>query len=241
MFRHHGKTRTYSHNLKIASVLSIVAGIVNVTGFFAVHELTTNVTGHFAYFMDNIVKYDISNGIVYLLYVFFFFFGSFMSSFLIEFISRKGERFVYIIPATIEIIILLLLGVFGHYLILHYPSSIAFGLLFSMGLQNSLVTTISNAVVRTTHLTGLFTDLGIELSQLFFYKKIEQKQKLMASIRLRITIILSFFVGGVLGGLLYMQIHMHTLFIAAAILLAGLIYDNIKIRLLLLRRKLRNY
>ena len=39
--------------------------------------------------------------------------------------------------------------------------------MFAMGLQNALVTKISNATVRTTHLTGLFTDLGIELSQLF--------------------------------------------------------------------------
>jgi hypothetical protein len=31
--------------------------------------------------------------------------------------------------------------------------------------------------VRTTHLTGLFTDLGIELSQLFFYKKADDKRK----------------------------------------------------------------
>ncbi|WP_409222026.1 DUF1275 family protein [Cellulophaga lytica] len=46
-----------------------------------------------------------------------------------------------------------------------------------MGLQNSFVTKISNAVVRTTHLTGLFTDLGIELSQLFFSKSYPHQNK----------------------------------------------------------------
>jgi uncharacterized membrane protein YoaK (UPF0700 family) len=40
-----------------------------------------------------------------------------------------------------------------------------------MGLQNALVTKVSQATVRTTHLTGLFTDLGIEFSQLFFTMK----------------------------------------------------------------------
>ena len=43
-----------------------------------------------------------------------------------------------------------------------------------MGLQNALVTKVSQSVVRTTHLTGLFTDLGIELSQLFFYRKMSE-------------------------------------------------------------------
>ncbi|WP_086984185.1 YoaK family protein [Vibrio aphrogenes] len=33
------------------------------------------------------------------------------------------------------------------------------------GLQNALVTTYSGAVIRTTHLTGLFTDLGIMLGR----------------------------------------------------------------------------
>jgi uncharacterized membrane protein YoaK (UPF0700 family) len=59
MFRHQGKTRTLSHNLKIASLLSFVAGLVNVVGFFAVKRLTTNVTGHFAFFMDEIFRFII--------------------------------------------------------------------------------------------------------------------------------------------------------------------------------------
>jgi uncharacterized membrane protein YoaK (UPF0700 family) len=50
MFRHRGKIRTLTHNLNLASLLSFVAGIVNVRGLFAVQRLTTNVTGHFAFF-----------------------------------------------------------------------------------------------------------------------------------------------------------------------------------------------
>ncbi len=100
-----------------------------------------------------------------------------------------------------------------------------------MGLQNSLVTTISNATVRTTHLTGLFTDLGIELSQLFFYKLKEQKQKLYSSIKLRLTIITFFFLGGLLGGIFYSTIQLYVLAIAASVLLVGLIYDDVKLKL----------
>jgi uncharacterized membrane protein YoaK (UPF0700 family) len=56
MFRHVGKGRTLVHNLQLASLLSLVAGIVNVTGIFALHTLTTNVTGHFAYFADEVAQ-----------------------------------------------------------------------------------------------------------------------------------------------------------------------------------------
>ena len=167
MFRHQGKTRTLIHNLRIASLLSFVAGIVNVAGFLAVQRLTTNVTGHFAFFVDELFKLDFWNGFVYFLYIFFFFLGSFVSSYLIELISQKTERYIYVFPISIEILILFTIGIFGSNLMLENSNIIAFSLLFAMGLQNALVTKISNATVRTTHLTGLFTDLGIELSQLF--------------------------------------------------------------------------
>ncbi len=239
MFRHQGKTRTLSHNLKIASLLSFVAGFVNVAGFFAVQRLTTNVTGHFAFFVDEIFKLDFWQGFVYFLYIFFFFLGSFVSSFLVEFISKKGDRFIYVVPASLECVILIGIGLLGKDMILKSPDTIAYCLLFAMGLQNSLVTTISSARVRTTHLTGLFTDLGIELSQLFFYKAREQKHKLVSSIKLRLTIISFFFIGGIIGGILYSKFGITSLLFAAMALMLGLIYDNLKFKIILLRRKFK--
>ena len=239
MFRHQGKTRTLSHNLQIASVLSFVAGIVNVAGFFAVQRLTTNVTGHFAFFVDEIFKLNFWEGFVYFLYIFFFFLGSFFSNLLIEIISRKDDHYIYVVPASIECLILFVIGLWGQDLINKSPNTIAFSLLFAMGLQNSLVTTISSASVRTTHLTGLFTDLGIEISQLFFYKAKDEKNKLISSIKLRFTIISFFFTGGIIGGVFYSKVGLQTLIFAAAALASGLIYDNIKFKVILLKRKLR--
>ena len=92
-------------------------------------------------------------------------------------------------------------------------------MLLAMGIQNSLVTNISKSTVRTTHLTGLFTDLGIELSQLFFYKKPEEVKKLKTSIFLRLSIISFFFMGCFFGGIIYQFLEIKTLFVAALILL----------------------
>jgi uncharacterized membrane protein YoaK (UPF0700 family) len=233
MFTHKGNRRTLKHNLRIASLLSFVAGIVNVAGFLAVQRLTTNVTGHFAFFVDEIFKLNFWNGFVYFLYLFFFLAGSFIASFIVEIVSKTSERFIYIIPVIIESLILFLMALFGQTLALQNPNILAFSLLFAMGMQNSLVTKISNATVRTTHLTGLFTDLGIELSQLFFYKQKDQIEKLHSSIKLRLTIISFFFLGGLLGGIFYSAINLCVLAIAGTILLIGIIYDNLKLKFLL--------
>lgn len=238
MFRHQGKSRTLRHNLSIASLLSFVAGIVNVAGVLAVQRLTTNVTGHFAFFVDEVFKFHFWLALAYFLYIFFFFLGAFVSSFIVELTLKNHENAIYIIPITIEILILLLIAIFGHYLILKTPNLVAYSLLFAMGLQNSLVTQISNATVRTTHLTGLFTDLGIELSQLFFYKEPTFKVKLYSLIKLRLTIISFFFIGGIVGGIFYAKIELNVLIIAGLALTLGLIYDTIKLKIILLNRKL---
>lgn len=239
MFRHQGKYRTAKHNLQIASLLSFVAGIVNIAGFESIKRLTTNVTGHFAYMIDAVFKSNYLAGFIFFMYLFFFFLGSFVSNFLIEIVSRKHSKNTYIFPVILEIFILFLIPFFGHHFIDNAPNTIACSLLFSMGLQNSLVTKISNASVRTTHLTGLFTDLGIEISQLFFYKEIEKRNKLISSIKLRFTIIGFFFVGGIFGGFFYQKIELNVLIIAGFLLIFGLIFDNLKLKMILLNRKLR--
>jgi len=212
---------------------------VNVSGFLAVQRLTTNVTGHFAFFIDEIFKLNFWKGVVYFLYIFFFFLGAFVSGVLTELVARRNERLIYVLPVITESIILLSVGLLYPCFINSNADFIAFSLLFAMGLQNSLVTTISNSAVRTTHLTGLFTDLGIELSQLLFYKSIQHKEKLYSSVKLRMTIICFFFLGGVVGGMLYSKMQLHVLIIASILLIAGLVYDNIKFRVILLKRKLR--
>ena len=165
------------------------------------------------------------------LFILFFFLGSFFSNLSIELVAKINARLIYRIPIIIESLILISVAVFGQELIAERPNILAYSLLFAMGLQNSLVTTISNATVRTTHLTGLFTDLGIELSQLFFYKLKEQRDKLYASIKLRLTIISFFFLGGLLGGIFYTRIKLYVLAVAGLLLLIGLIYDDIKLKL----------
>lgn len=239
MFRHQGKNRTFIHNLRLATLLSFVAGIVNVTGVLSVQTLTTNITGHFAYFAEEIMKRDYAAAITFFVFTVFFLFGAFTSNFLAELISRKHPNLSHVIPIALEMIILISVGIFGVQSSLSSSEGkwIAFAMLFAMGIQNSLVTKISQSTVRTTHLTGLFTDLGIELSQLFFYKKPEENKKLKTSIYLRLSIIIFFFIGCISGGFLFNVLKMKTLFVAATFLLFALLYDYIRVQFYVIKRK----
>jgi uncharacterized membrane protein YoaK (UPF0700 family) len=119
------------------------------------------------------------------------------------------------------------------------PYTIAGLLLFAMGIQNSLVTRVSQSVVRTTHLTGLFTDLGIELSKLFFKERENEKKQLKKNIALKLVIIACFFAGGMIGGFVYSMIQLKTLLVTAGLLFCVIRYDKFLYRYYALKRKLR--
>ncbi len=236
MFRHKGSRRTFLHNLRLASNLSFIAGIVNIAGVLSVATLTTNVTGHFAFFAEEISLKNYSKAITFLLFILSFLVGAFTCNTLIEITSLKKPRIAHALPMLIEVAILLIIG-FGF---VKHHEYIAYLLLFSMGIQNALVTQISQSIVRTTHLTGLFTDLGIELSQLFFYRKPVEKSRLRRSIFLRLSIILCFFLGGVLGGIFYEKYELKIIFFAAFSLIIALLFDNIIIYYHLTKRKIKS-
>ena len=239
MFRHQGKSRTLKHNLQIATVLSFVAGIVNVTGFLAFQQLTTNVTGHFALFINDVANFEFWKGTIYFAYIFIFFFGSFLSSFLIEIFKENKKLNVFVLPTIIECLVLISIVILNYFSEVKYSDVIVCSLLFAMGIQNSFVTKISNAVVRTTHLTGLFTDLGIEVSQLFFQKTHPYQDKIKATIKLRIYIICFFFLGGLIGGYIFSRLglKLNTLIFGVIILMLSLFYDDFKYRIIRAKRK----
>ncbi len=245
MFRHSGKGRTYLHNLKLASILSCVAGIVNITGVLAVGTLTTNVTGHFAFFSEQLSLKNYSNAFTYLYYILFFLFGAFVSGLITEKASKYQSHTSYIIPIVIEITIMICISLCSIlWTITDSPSfsfCVSISLLFAMGLQNALVTRVSQSVVRTTHLTGLFTDLGIELSLLFFKKEKTVRTKLNKSIFLKLMIISCFFLGGIIGGVLFKKIGLKTLLLPVALLLFGLWYDRLLFRYYHLKRKFTHH
>lgn len=218
-------------------MLSLVAGMVNINGVLSIGTLTTNVTGHFAFFAEEFVESRYEQALTFVAFIFFFLLGAFVCSLLVEVVMRKRPEMSHGAPMVLEMIILIVIAVSEPVLSLS-PVVIASALLFAMGLQNALVTKISKATVRTTHLTGLFTDLGIELSQLFFYREPTEKRKLSRSIYLRMTIIAFFFLGGVAGGFLYHHFGLRALLFAAGSLIVALMYDTIRFGLLYSLRRI---
>lgn len=230
MLRHLGNKRTYAHNVQIAALLSLSAGFINAAGFLGFSVLTTNVTGHAALFAERLVTEDWKTSRVVALWMLLFLTGAFLSSLIINSIGRN-QRFSYVVPLLIEMTVFFLIGSFGY----HYDHSLvarevfAGSLLFVMGMQNAMVSLVSGAEVRTTHLTGTFTDLGIELAQWIRAPKTEGSP-LRPKLKLRTTIITCFLSGALAGAYIFRYYSYHSFFLPFALLVYTLGYDILRIR-----------
>lgn len=228
MLRHLGR-RTYIHNLRLESLLGLTAGAVNAEGFLGYKVLTTNVTGHVAFFAESLTFEDWDLARVIFFYMLLFFLGAFTSSFIMSWLDSKRRFFSYL-PILMEIYIILLSALNGNGNNLNPLSRETFAgsLLFAMGIQNALVTVISGSIVRTTHLTGTITDLGIDLSQ--WIRKIQtHKSNLILKIKLKVYLIFFFIVGAIVGGYLFRKFHFYGFYFPILVLLFTLFFDYTRI------------
>jgi uncharacterized membrane protein YoaK (UPF0700 family) len=109
-------------------------------------------------------------------------------------------------PLMLEASLLLLFGFLGSNLeshrVLFVPATVCL-LCYVMGLQNAMITKVSKAEIRTTHVTGLVTDIGIELGKLFYWNVGAMPGDLVRGDRQKLgllgSLLLSFLVGGLTG------------------------------------------
>lgn len=190
--------------------LSFVAGAVNAGGFFAVHQYTSHMTGIISSMSDQIALGNLALASAALGALLCFLAGAACSAILINWARRKRLHSEYALSLLLEAGLLLSFGMLGAKLSHHmglFVSETVMLLCFIMGLQNAIITKISRSEIRTTHVTGLVTDIGIELGKLFYWN-IEREhptQSLVKANRKRLailTLLLSmFFIGAIAGAL----------------------------------------
>ncbi|OEZ55500.1 YoaK family protein [Duganella sp. HH105] len=194
--------RTDISNRRLGRSLAFVAGAVNAGGFFAVGQYTSHMSGIVSALADNAALGEVrllAAGVVSLLA---FVLGAAVSAILINWGRRRGAQSQYALPLIVEAALLLCFGLMGARLGASGQISAIVALLcFVMGLQNAIVTKVSRAEIRTTHVTGLVTDIGIELGKLFFWNG-DSADKVVADrgkLRLLGSLLAMFLLGGLAG------------------------------------------
>ena len=211
----HGLTsrrRTRRANRQLGAVLAFVAGAINAGGFLAVQRYTSHMTGIVSAVADDLALGSIGLAIAGLILLAAFTAGAATTAVLINWARRRQMRSKFALALLLEAALLLVFGLVGANLAafayLLVPATV-FLLCFIMGLQNAIVTKISQAEIRTTHMTGVVTDLGIELGRLIYWNRTRHRDDIhfvkanRDKLFIHSTILGLFFTGGIVGALAF--------------------------------------
>lgn len=224
--------RSRQGNVHLGAGLAFVAGATNAGAFLAVGQYTSHMTGLVSEMADAFVLRHwamvatAGGGVVA------FIVGAASTAILVNFAKRRGLRSAYAQPLLLESALLLAFGFLGARLTqVHglFTSATVLLLCYMMGLQNAVITKISRAEIRTTHVTGLVTDLGIELGKLFYFNRSRRETvEPVVADRERLAVLsallLAFFAGGLVGALGFTHIgYLTTVPLAGLLLLLAII------------------
>lgn len=195
--------------------LAFIAGSVNAIGFLGFrHQAVSHLTGSSTMLGTTLAQGDWLVSWHLLLILLAFVLGAVISGLVIRDAHLQlGRRYgvALLLEALLLLWAMLLLNRgsdSGHYL-----ASAA------CGLQNAMASTYSGAVIRTTHVSGMFTDLGIYLGQALRGLKVDSRR-----VKLYLFLISGFIVGGIVGTVAYQRYHYSALALPAAVaaLLSGI-------------------
>lgn len=214
-------------NIRLGVLTAFTAGMVNLASFMIFLSFSSNVTGYYAIFAAELVKGNYYQMLVVLSWILLFFFGSFFANLVVIHVSSKSQYLAHAIPIFLEILCLLTVGIYGQFFYQETLSETEYMLslmLFAMGLQNGLTASISNFTVKTTHLTGATTDLGI-LFSMFTKKTFRNNPELRNKAKLIVSITASYVAGAIIAGCIYKYVQFQLFYMVSCFLVVVLAYD----------------
>ena len=199
-----------------AAALACVAGMVNVVGYLGFeHQAITHLTGTTSLLGAALAQGQVVAVLQLAGMLLAFVLGAVLSGLLIkDSVLQLGRRYGAALAFEAALLVLAVpLFEQGYFL---GPLLAA----MAIGLQNAMATTYSGAIIRTSHVSGMFTDLGISLGHALRGLPVDKRR-----LWLCLVIITAFLAGGIIGALLFTRWQYEALYLPALLTGAtGLIY-----------------
>lgn len=221
------KDVTARQNQVLWLLLAFQGGFMNTGGFLACHRFVSHMSGYGTYVGVDLGQGRYLGAFEMAFAPLFFLAGAIYSGWLVDrrIILQQEPRLErgMIVMAALNLFIYLgefsgWLGTFGEPLVLQRDFLLLFALCFACGLQNGLFTGLTKGQVRTTHLTGPITDIGLNLVKARTLERHDPERASLSMLNvLRVKVVLSFLSGSLIATLVFTQMTYEGFAVPAAI------------------------
>ncbi len=199
-------------------LMAFIAGNINAGGWMACQRFVTHVTGFATWFGIETAMGEWANALGMLSVPGFFIAGVMISAFLTDHaVMTHGKPRFGLVMCLVAILLTItalsgeynLFGLFGSSFDISSDYFLLALLCTASGLQNAAITVASGGAMRSTHLTGITTDLGIGLVRTWLAEADHEGLVRRESYRnkIRLGTVFGFVLGSVTGSILFMTTH----------------------------------
>jgi uncharacterized membrane protein YoaK (UPF0700 family) len=216
--------------------LAGLAGIINAAGFHAIGHFSSHLSGTAAVLSEELAGADWGLALLAVWIIVCFIAGAAATAIMMTWQRERHLRGRFARCLIVEALLLVGIAAVDQFIapgshgILSVRVLLLWGgLSFLMGFQNAIVTQISHARIRTTHVTGMITDIGVALGQRLAHWRHPDWHLpsgfARSPVMMHVMTVSAFIGGGIAGVFGYRGLGPIFLLLVAAVLLAVGIYD----------------
>jgi uncharacterized membrane protein YoaK (UPF0700 family) len=220
------KTRRQSFSIKVlySFAYPFSSGIVIYAGLMTFSVVVTNVTGLLPQIAKDLYEGDWSTAGSIFLWLFSFFMGGFFAGWCVEREKLNKWRYLHLLPLLVVASLFVVVGRSADGSSTLHPLVFPGMVLFSIGIQNAMVSLTTSSLIKASQLTGVVNELGVDIAEIF-HSEGEKRRLIQREAFLRLIIMFSFLLGAMFSVALFPRLGTQVFFVPAGIIVAVILHD----------------
>jgi len=220
------KTRRQAFPVKMlyAFVYPFSSGIVIYAGLMTFSVVLTNVTGLLPQIAKDLYEGRLNTAGSIFLWLFAFFLGGFFAGWCVEREKLLKWRYLHLLPLLVVGGIFMIVGFSGTHSMAFHPIMFPGMVLFSIGIQNAMVSLTTSSLIKASQMTGVVNELGVDIAEIF-HSEGEKRRLIQREALLRLIVMCSFLLGAVFSVAVFPALQTKIFFFPAGIIAAVMLHD----------------
>lgn len=187
--------------------------------------VVTNITGLLPQMAQNLYEGDWSTAGSIFLWLFSFFAGGFFAGWCVEREKLNKWRYLHLLPLSVVMAIFMIVGSSSmSYAGVMHPLLFPSLILFSIGIQNAMVSLTTSSLIKASQITGVVNELGVDIAEIF-HSDGEKRRLIKREALLRLIIMSSFLTGALVSVALFPVLSNQIFLLPASIIFLVIVHD----------------
>jgi uncharacterized membrane protein YoaK (UPF0700 family) len=215
--------KAFSIKMLYAFVYPFSSGIVIYAGLMTFSVVVTNITGLLPQIARDLYEGQLNTAGSIFLWLFAFFFGGFFAGWCVEREKVRKWRYLHLLPLLVVMTLFILVGMSNAITGLHpitFPSMV----LFSIGIQNAMVSLTTSSLIKASQMTGVVNELGVDIAEIF-HSEGEKRRLIQREALLRLIVMCSFLLGAMFSVAMFPALQTKIFFVPAGIIAGVIVHD----------------